>query len=243
MKNFLTFLTVMFFSWNIEAKDRIRRVEVKVDQITRVNTSLGIATIVQVPDRPSRVVLGNQDLFKVEYLDQAITIKPLARSSKSNLYIYTDYRRFNVELISGDQAQADYVVYLENEKQKIVTTKKKEKDYVKWKAVKRVFRNDSITLETKRLGFDPYGVLLLHFVMTSQKEVEFKPDWIWVTQNGVLIPIHNLFLSNLKLSKGKSINGILQIKISELNPDLPIRLEMRRGKISYLTIQKITSWK
>jgi hypothetical protein len=57
-------------------------------------------------------------LLRVEYLDQAITIKPLSHGSKSNLYIYTDWKRFNVELVSGAESVADYVVYLDNPKAK-----------------------------------------------------------------------------------------------------------------------------
>ncbi|MFN3454280.1 MAG: TrbG/VirB9 family P-type conjugative transfer protein, partial [Pseudobdellovibrio sp.] len=87
-----------------EASMRIRRVPVQGDQIVTVKTSIGIATIIQVPDRPNSVVVGDQDSFKVEYLDQAITIKPLTGGAKSNLYIYTDWKRFNVELVSGAEA-------------------------------------------------------------------------------------------------------------------------------------------
>lgn len=237
-------LVITFTLTLANAKDRVRKLEVKLDQISKINTSVGIATIIQVPDRPNKVVLGNQDLFKIEYLDQAITIKPLSRQAKSNLYIYTDYRRFNVELISGDQSLADYVVYLQDEKPKFISLKKNDViEKIKWNKLSKTLKNDLLQLETKRLGFNSHGVMFLQFTVNSKKEVEFKPEWIWITQNGVTVAIHNLFLSNLKIAKGKSINGVLQLKVSEVNPDLPIRLEMRRERTSYLTIQKIASWK
>ncbi len=59
----------------------------KPDQIVTVKTALGLATIVQVPDVPTRLVIGNQSAFKVEYLDKAITIKPLRALVGTNLYI------------------------------------------------------------------------------------------------------------------------------------------------------------
>lgn len=240
----LLLLVITFTMVSVNAKDRVRKLEVKLDQISKINTSVGIATIIQVPDRPNKVVLGNQDLFKIEYLDQAITIKPLSRQAKSNLYIYTDYRRFNVELISGDQSLADYVVYLEDEKPKFISLKKNDVvEKIKWKKFFKTLKNESLHLETRRLGFNSNGVIFLQFTINSKKEVEFKPEWIWITQNGVTVAIHNLFLSNLKIAKGKSINAVLQLKVSEVNPDLPIRLEMRKERTSYLTIQKIASWK
>ena len=97
----------------LHANQKVRRVEVEKDQIVKIKTAIGIATIIQVPDRPNSVVVGDSNSFKVEYLDQAITIKPVARGARSNLYIYTDWRRFNVELITGNDATADYVVYLD----------------------------------------------------------------------------------------------------------------------------------
>src|SRR5690348_14383823 len=80
---------------------RVRKVYLKRDDIALVRTAVGIATLIQVPDRPTSVVLGDTNAFKVEYLENAITLKPLSRSAKSNLYIYTDARRFNVSLITS----------------------------------------------------------------------------------------------------------------------------------------------
>ncbi|KAJ8134321.1 hypothetical protein OY671_012466, partial [Metschnikowia pulcherrima] len=66
-----------------------------------------------VPAPPTSLVVGDSSAFKVEYLDQAITIKPSRANAKSNLYVYTDWRRFNVQLVTGGEGAADYVVYLE----------------------------------------------------------------------------------------------------------------------------------
>ena len=100
------------------ASERVRHVAVQKDQIITVRTAIGIATIIQVPDRPNSVVVGDQNAFKVEYLDQAITIKPLHGGAKSNLYVYTDWRRYNVQLITGAESSADYVVYFDSQKEK-----------------------------------------------------------------------------------------------------------------------------
>jgi hypothetical protein len=115
-----TVMILILWSMVIMANTKIRRVIVSGDQIVTVKTALGIATIIQVPDRPNSVVVGDQDAFKVEYLDQAVTIKPLQPGAKTNIYIYTDWKRYNVELVSGSESVSDYVVYLENPKEKIV---------------------------------------------------------------------------------------------------------------------------
>jgi len=129
----------VFVSFNAMSSQRVRKVEVNGDQIVTVRTSIGIATIIQVPDRPNSVVVGDQDSFKVEYLDQAITIKPLTSGAKSNLYVYTDWKRFNVELISGAQASADYVVYLT-----LPALKKKADPPIMWKSYRNSLKNENL---------------------------------------------------------------------------------------------------
>ena len=239
---FLTLLVFSLLTLNSNASQRVRRVPVQGDQIVTVRTSIGIATIIQVPDRPNSVVVGDQDAFKVEYLDQAITIKPLSEGSKSNLYIYTDWKRYNVELVSGQEAVADYVVYLENPKEKEVTRANPEKG-IKWTNFKNNLRNDSLQLYVKRVGRAKDGILLVEFSISSNKKEAFKPEWIWLTQEGETRPIHNLFLSALEASPQRRITGVLQMHEADLNTSEPVRLELRKVKISYLTIQKVNSWK
>jgi hypothetical protein len=231
-------------TFNVNAGVRVRRVPVHADQIVTVRTSIGIATIIQVPDGPNSVVCGDNDAFKVEYLDQAITIKPISSGAKSNLYIYTDWKRFNVELISGSEAVADYVVYLDNPKNdpKPITTPRKDSGIV-WTNYKNLLRNESLQLDVRKLGRTKDGILLVEFDVSSKKREAFRPEWIWLTQGGVTMPIHNLFLSALEVSPQRSISGVMQLRVSDLDSGEPMRLELRRNKLSYLTIMKASSWK
>lgn len=237
----ITLLAFSLLAFNSNATQRVRRVEVQGDQIVTVRTSIGIATIIQVPDRPNSVVVGDQDSFKVEYLDQAITIKPLSSGGKTNLYVYTDWKRYNVELISGHGEAADYVVYLDNPKQKTQSTN--EKSPIAWTPFKNSLRNDNLTVETKRLGRTRDGILLVEFHVRSSKKDKFNPEWLWITQNGETKPIHNLFLSHLEIAPVSSIQGVLQLRRDDVAVNEPVRIEMRRTKTSYLTLIKASAWK
>jgi hypothetical protein len=238
----LTLLAFSFLALNSNATERVRRVPVRGDQIVTVRTSIGIATIIQVPDRPNSVVVGDQESFKVEYLDNAITIKPLSTGAKSNLYIYTDWKRFNVELVSGAEAAADYVVYLENLKVKPVSHPNVDIG-IKWTNFKNTLRNENLQIDVRRLGRTKDGILLVEFSVSAKKKEVFRPEWLWLTQNGETRPIHNLFMSGLEISEKRTLSGVLQIREVDLNASEPMRLELRKSKISYLTIQKVSSWK
>lgn len=231
----LVVLSIIFFYSKI-CLAKVRTVEVASDQVVTVRTSLGIATIIQVPDRPNSVVVGDQDSFKVEYLDQAITIKPLTMGARSNLYVYTDWKRYNVELVSGPQSQADYVVYLASPQ-----TKKSSENPIQWRKFRNSLKNENIFLQVVRIGRFRKDLLLVEFTLSTSSTVKISPEWFWATQNGGSIPIQNLVFSGLDVSPKKTVKGLLQIKFQELS-DGPLRLEVRRKKLSFLTLPGKYLW-
>lgn len=228
---------ILMFLLPLSTWARVRTVEVKKDQIVTVRTALGVATIIQVPDRPNSLVVGDQSAFKVEYLDQAITIKPLHGSARSNLYIYTDYRRFNVQLVSGPEISADYVVYLENPQEKVKSSA------IGWRNYRNHLKNEALVFETKRVANTADGVLLIEFEIRSVVREKFRPDWLWLTQSGITRPIHSLALSGQDLGNGRTIKGVIQVLRNDASTAEALRIELRRKKISYLTIPKGVAWK
>jgi hypothetical protein len=219
-----------------KANAGVRHISTKKDQIITVRTALGIATIVQVPDRPTSVVIGDQASFKVEYLDKAITIKPLIAGARTNLYVYTDWQRYNIKLVPTSKVSADYVVYI---KPKVV---RKKPEKIKWKKFSNYLKNEKIKLSVSKIGNTKNGLYLIDFNLTSKKKENFKPEWIWLTQNGKTIPIHRLFIDELKLRPGKEVSGLILAKRNDLNRSSPLQVEMRRKKTSYLTIKEPRKW-
>lgn len=239
---FSLFFGILLFVFPVAgdaSPQKVRRVSVAQDHIEVVRTAIGIATIIQVPDRPNSVVVGDQNAFKVEYLDQAITIKPLHGSAKSNLYIYTDWRRYNVQLVTGPEAKADYVVYLENPQE----LSKPAKTSLTWKKIKRSLSNESLLLEVKRVGRSRDSMLLIDFILQSKKSEPVQAESFWLTQNGVTKPIQLLYLSAMTVEPGKPVSGMMQVFRSDISESEPLRLEVRRKKTSFLNLPKVTSWK
>lgn len=238
-------MMLIFGSSLANANNKIRKVTVIGDQIITVKTALGIATIIQVPDRPNSVVVGDQDAFKIEYLDQAVTIKPLQMGAKTNIYIYTDWKRYNVELVSGSESVSDYVVYLENPKDKkeISESPLAKNDATKWFELTNTLRSGDIILKTKRVAKLKNGILQIEFYLASEKKQKINPEWIWLTQKNKTKPIHNLILSSLEISSDSKVQGIMQVLLSDIESNESFRVEMRRNGISYLTIKKVDSWK
>jgi hypothetical protein len=228
----------------VMADSRVRRISVQGDQIVTVKTALGVATIIQVPDKPNSVVVGDLSAYKVEYLDTAITIKPMSGHAKSNLYIYTDYKRFNVQLVTGSEASADYVVYLENLRNKSVPKVVKNRPEVIWTSVSKSMTNEAITVQINRVGETEHGLCFIDFTIKSRKNETIKPEWFWLTQAGVSHTIQGLVLSSLNLNSDQSsVHGTIEVLKADLDLNKPLRIELRRKRTSFLNIKEVNGWK
>lgn len=216
----LLFLASFVLGSESQRGQRVRKLYLKRDDIALVRTAVGIATLIQVPDRPTSVVLGDTNAFKVEYLDNAITIKPLSHSSRSNLYIYTEARRFSVSLVTAPQAGADYIVYLEPESRSPELVKER------WRAYRTEKSNSTLNITIRRLG-TVSDLLMVDLSIVGKKDINFSPEWIWLTQNGKTIPIQNLSLTGVKLSPRTTIQGLLSVKRGDIPASQPFTLEVR----------------
>ena len=69
-----------------------------------ITIGLGRSTILNFPMKPSKVVLGNQGLFAIEYVDADLAVSALSPRAHSNLFVYVEGRRFGFDL----QAKAGF---------------------------------------------------------------------------------------------------------------------------------------
>ena len=136
----------------------VKSITPRPDELLQVKTAIGIATIVQVPDTIQSAIIGDQSGFKVEYIDKAVTIKPLRPGARTNLYLITSKQRFNLTLVASRQDQADYVIYIKN-KQILVQ--------VKWQNFARDTKSDTIVLKITRVGVSSEGFILLEGNISS----------------------------------------------------------------------------
>src|SRR6185312_9444193 len=150
-----------------------RTAEVSMDELITIKGAVGIATIIQIPEGVQSVITGDSGAFKIEYLDRAITIKPIRYGAKTNLYVNTQTHRYNLRLTTVNQDQSDYVVYI---KDRILKTK----NSVLWTDYKRVSEGKNLTLITKRLGRTKDGFLLLDFSLKSKSSQKIDPSSFWI---------------------------------------------------------------
>ncbi len=213
----------------------VRNIAANGDNILNVRTALGIATIIQLPETIQSAIIGDGSGFKVEYIDRAVTIKPLRFGVKTNLYLVTEKRRYNLRLVTQAQDLADYVVYVRNPD---------IKDAVKWLKLNQFGEVDNIRLTVNRIAMSDGGFILIdaRLSSTSNEPMALKPENFWIVQGNTSRTINGLFISNLALSKSNSVSIGISLAKSDLLANKPIVIELRmKHKIS-VSIPEAKLW-
>jgi len=89
----------------------IRTVHVNDSKMQNVRLRMGKATVLRFPEKPKKVVIGNQNYHSVEFIDNDVTIQPLGDVS-TNLFIYTLYHTYGFLLSVCHSCAYDDLVYV-----------------------------------------------------------------------------------------------------------------------------------
>jgi hypothetical protein len=196
----------------------IHTVKMKPDQILLVKTALGIATIIETPESIQSAIIGDQSGFKIEYIDRAVTIKPLRAGARSNLYLQTASRRYDIRLETNKQESADYIVYL------------KAMDAhgpVLWKDVSKVVTGKGLSLKCLRIAYLPQGFLLLDLRLTSKTKEKLTPEKVWLRQGKDSKVINGLFISKLEMTKDRPVMVGLTLSKSDLISNRGVEISVK----------------
>ena len=219
------------------AHAQVRKVTVKSDDILTVKTALGIATIIQLPETIGSAIIGDQSAFKVEYLDRAVTIKPLRWGVKTNLYLVTEKRRYNIRLLTLSQASADYIVYVKAPDPAQTATK--------WVNLGKSEEIDATKLTVRKIGFSESGFILIDatLFLKSSKDLVLKPEAVWIKQGTDSKVVNGLFLSTTKLSREKPILIGISLAKSDLKSKKSVTVEIQLEKKISVVLSEDVLWK
>jgi hypothetical protein len=67
-------------------------------------------TVLEFPSEPEKVVLGTKASFSIEYIRSDLAISPNMLSSKSNLFVYLQGRRFVLDLSTAQSGGTLYFI-------------------------------------------------------------------------------------------------------------------------------------
>jgi hypothetical protein len=212
----------------------VKAVVLKNDEILTVKTALGIATIIQVPTSIQSAIIGDQSGFKVEYLDRAVTIKPLRYGAKTNLYLLTEPRRFNLRLVTLTQDLADYVIYIKEPGVALPPS---------WRTLNLSKVGKDATLSLSRISRTAGGFFLLEGRLTTKTRFSLKPEQIWIKQGQNSKIIQHLYLSSTTASKDHPILIGISINKEDLKEKTAVTLDLQGQESLSLTVPEGLVWR
>ncbi len=212
----------------------IKTITPKSDEIIEIKAGLGIATIIQIPDTIQSAIMGDQTAYRIEYVDKAVTIKPLRFGARTNLYLITKDRRYNLKLSVVPQNQAYFIVYVK--KPEIGSS-------VKWTTQGKVLSNNDLYLKLIKSAVTSDDFLLLDLTITARKSLKIQASDFWIYEGSESKVIHSLFLSKTELKKDqKSSVGISLKKADFGNKALILKYGSGIHELK-LEIPKAVLWK
>lgn len=111
VSEFVLLVTALLALCHIALADGVRTVSVKPNSIESIYLSMGKSTVLKFRDHPKKIVIGNQNYFGVEFIENDIALQPLG-NIKTNMFVYTETRTYGFYLIVG-QGRSDDLVKVE----------------------------------------------------------------------------------------------------------------------------------
>ena len=212
----------------------VRTVTPKTDEIIPIRLSIGMATLVYTPTPLLPSIIGDQSAFRIDMLPDFMSIKPLRYGAKTNLFVMTEKKRFNLHLQTVPQGSSDDIVYI---KETLADPS------VRWQQLEKIVQDGSYSLSLSRIGLTAQNFILLELKMTSKNYSQINPNQFWVLQGTESKKISHLYLSDKAISSEKPLILGFAISKLDLTPKKAISVEYRGFKRLTLTISENFLWK
>jgi hypothetical protein len=199
----------------------VKDLKLKPQDVGTVNTAIGYSTVIQLSSKPLNVVLGDQSAFRVEFINDSITIKPLRSGAKSNLFIFTDNDRFNLTVKTGSSASVDYVIRL-------------RRTFFDPKSVTQLnylVRNKDIRLKLLRVTHRDSNLFVDFTIQSlSKKALVLAPELTRILVDKQVRSVRSLYVDSITLRQNAMVTGSILFPSESMGRELTIWFGFRGEK-------------
>lgn len=187
----------------------IRTIVVSENEVVPVRLAIGYSTLIQFDSRPTQVIVGDQDSFKVEHVGNSVAIKPLASGSSTNLFIANQFDLFNFRLTSGRGFEPDYILKVKRKRDDAGTSSTSlNVKPINREGIQKGMRVKLLTITTTKNDF---AVIYSFEVAAVKKRRTFQPGDFEILQAGRSLPIENIYLERLAIEPGQRLQGVIVV--------------------------------
>lgn len=212
----------------------VRTVTPKPDEIIPIRLSLGMATLVYTPTPLLPSIIGDQSAFRIDMLPDFMSIKPLRYGAKTNLFVMTEKKRFNLHLQTTPQGSSDDIVYIKETM---------GDPSIKWLLLEKTVKNNDYSITLSRVGFTAQNFILLEMKMTARKYMQVRPEQFWILQGSDSKKISHLYLSDKVISEGRPLLIGIAISKLDLSAKKSLSIECRGIKTLNLNVSENLLWR
>lgn len=160
------------------ASAKVREIYVNQNEMGTINLKMGQSTILRFQEKPKKVVIGNQNYFNVEFIENDVTIQPLG-TAKTNLFVYGEYSTYGLLLNVSNQTNYDDLVIVKRglrpQPQPATAEKKQEEKRPNVLIVERLIGKDLRMSLNKMFYHDVLKVYVIDLTFQNIKNILIKP--------------------------------------------------------------------
>ena len=95
-------LLIGLSAWTSVFANTVRTVLVNNDAMAPIFLKIGKSTVLRFPEKPKKVVVGNQNYYGLEFIENDVAIQPLGAVA-TNLFVYTNNHTYGFLLTPGEK--------------------------------------------------------------------------------------------------------------------------------------------
>ena len=206
---------ITFFPFRVLADTRA--IEIGGSSPCSLRTSLGFATVLELPVKPQTVVVGDQDAFKIESMGTNLSIKPLLRKARTNLFLSHDTYKISCTVIAEPKSiDPDFRIlfrYTDPPEVKASKSRPRRKLNLLGKAAHTSGVSLTVTrLDLSRTYSDQRDANLVSILVSSKKlSIPISSGSFGVRVRGNFVEIEELYLDAGSIVPGKPVTGTFAV--------------------------------
>lgn len=227
---------LLFFSLNIQA--RVRDLEVSSGEMGRTYLKMGKSTVLRFTDKPKKVVIGNQNYFNVEFIDNDVTIQPLGVAT-TNLFVYGEYQTYGLILsVIGHDKYDDLVMVKRKSFSPSIGQAPREKNQKPKKIVNNQINikerlGDLLSIEVPSVFYHPpmeVYVMGVNLTNKSKEALKSKDVTIALSRNGKPLEDQNVIFRQDGATTGNILNSRIFFKSPQTSFTVSVKYKDKEWK-------------
>ncbi|MCB9092880.1 MAG: pilus assembly protein N-terminal domain-containing protein [Halobacteriovoraceae bacterium] len=134
----------------------IREVRVDTARMVPITLQMGQSTVLRFSEKPRKVVVGNQNYFKVEFIENDITIQPQGIAT-TNLFVYGEYNTYGFILNVCGSCRSDDLVKVSWKSDFVLKQQKPKESKIVVKSSSIILKSKSVTAKVTKVIEQPLG--------------------------------------------------------------------------------------